>query len=238
MKMLLLLTVFLVSSCSTYIRDNCSTESSANVARKRANNWMDSEAEAKAPNCAGNRHFGPSQFKAVYTQAYTDQLKVQCTKEYVAGQASLHNTDLVFVAELVDQLNKCKIVDIDPRPLQKHYKANVAKYYCHKDKTTQFAKKHAESYSKANSDHLSYCYKKTRRKLGRHYTKVYNREITRMCSIVEITAKAINDVKLGKELVDGVQMLRKCPKKLREKALATYKESFYAEADRKEKKVN
>jgi hypothetical protein len=238
MRIFTLIIIFFTTSCSTFIRDNCSTESSAEVARKRASNWLDSEAETSAPNCAGNRHFGPSQFKDVYTQSYTDQLKLQCTKDYVSGQASLYNSDLVFNASLFEQLNKCKLIDISPKSLQEYYKANVAKLYCHKEKTIQFANKHAKNYRKANSDHLSYCYKKTRKSLDRLYTKVYKREISRMCSVVEITAKAINDVKIGKELVDGVQMLRHCPKKLREKALATYKESFYAEADRKEKQMN
>lgn len=228
----------LLISCSTYIRDNCSTESSAKLAREQASSWLDSEAEAKAPNCAGNRHFGPSNFTAVYTQAYTDQLKVQCTNGYVAGQASLNNTDLTFDGDLVSSLSKCNEVGISPKPLQKHYKASVAKLYCHKEKTTKFAKKHAERFQKPNTEHLSFCYKRTRRNLTRHYNKQYSKFISQACSVVEITAKAIRDVKMGRELVDGVQLISNCPNKMKEKALSTYKESFYAEADRKKKSPN
>ncbi len=236
MRLLLLLAFIGLSSCSTYVRDNCSTESSAKEARNAAKKWMDSKADVNAPNCAGNAHFGPPKYKAVYTQAYTDQLKIQCTKGYVKGQASLNNTDMKFDPTLVKSLEKCNIVNIDPAPLQRHYKANVAKLYCNKKRTSDFAMKHAGSFKLSNSEHLNYCYKGTRKSLTRHYNKVYNKEISRVCSSVEITAMAINDVKMGKELVDGVQLLSKCPEKMRERALATYKESYYAEADRKEKK--
>ena len=236
MKHLALLACLWLVSCSTYVRDNCSTESSAKEARERAKKWLSSEADTKAPNCEGNRHFGPSNFKAVYEQAYSDQLKVQCTKDYVSGQASLNNTDLKFDTTLLEKLKKCDEIKVDSKSLQKHYRANVAKLYCSKKRTTDFALKHAKNFKAPNTDHLSFCYRKTKSSLSKHYNISYNKEISRVCSPVEITAMAIKDVKLGKELVDGVQLLSKCPAKIREKALATYKESYYAEADRKDKK--
>ncbi|MCO4795073.1 MAG: hypothetical protein KC493_15255 [Bacteriovoracaceae bacterium] len=236
MKLNIILGILLFSSCSTYVRDNCYTEGAANMGKEQALSWKNSESDAKAPNCSGNKHFGADKFKEVYTSSYNKQLELQCSRDSVKGQASVDNSNLSTDFILLERLDLCSKVNKNPSMLKKYYRGNIAKLYCHKNKTKEFATIHASTFKKFNLDHLKFCYKSTRRKLTKVYKKNYNEKIYSSCSIVNLTAKGIKDAVEGKEVVDGIHQIANCPKKTRSKGLKAYKESFYIEIERIEKK--
>ncbi|MCB0348489.1 MAG: hypothetical protein KDD37_06615, partial [Bdellovibrionales bacterium] len=84
----------------------------------------------------------------------------------------------------------------------------------------------------ADSGFAEMCPSNIRSKLKRRFDKSYNHQIAISCGPVELTKRAINDVREERKLQDSVEVISSCPQDLQTNAVLVYQTAFAREEDR------
>lgn len=183
-----------------------------------------------ARSCDGE--YNQVMFTEDYNMTYTSTLKKQCSESSIKELGAIDAAAIEHSPKNTLNIELCKIVDGDVKKLASIYSESFQKNLCDVKNARARGAEHAKSMLNISTTFSEKCPANIRTALKSKYTTSYKSQIVKSCGPIELTKKAINDVKDRKKLQDTVSAISNCPTENQTNAVLVYQTAFAREEDR------
>ncbi len=230
MNKLLSLCALLLTACTT-MPEHCNPNRAYGLGGLDAKKWDSSKAHlSMAPRCDGE--YSETTFTEDYNMAYTSTLKNQCKESSIKELGAVDAAALEHAAVNTLNIELCKAVGGDVKKLSLIYSNSFQKNLCDVKNAGTRGAEHARTMIEADASFSNKCPQSIRPTLKTKYISSYKSQIVKSCGPVELTKKAINDVKERKKLQETVDSISFCPAEIQTNAVLVYQTAFAREEDR------